>query len=144
MTLVKQDILTLKPGEILTKEGQPCSALYIVQEGQLKVYKTKGDKEIPVGLISSKEYIGEMAILLGRNYTTSVMALTEVKVICLEKSAIEKQLAQAPAWLVALTRGLVSRLDSANEILKRNGIEDEKMTQTIQAIESKFAHEEPE
>lgn len=136
MSAIKQDIIELAPGAVLAKEDQPCAALYIVKEGQLKAFKTKDGKEIPVGIINSGEYVGEMALLGGNTYTANVVALTKVKVIRLQKSAIEKQLELAPKWLIALTRGLVDRLNHANEVLKRNGISDEKMTSAIKAIES--------
>jgi CRP/FNR family cyclic AMP-dependent transcriptional regulator len=137
MSTLKQDQIEIKIGEYLTKEGQPCVALYIVKEGQLKVFKIKDGVEIPLGIISSGEYVGEMSLLTGSYYTTSVVALTPTKVIRIQKSAIEKQLEQSPKWLVALTRGLVERLHHANEVLKRNGIVDEKMNSAIHAIEAK-------
>ncbi|MCB0391351.1 MAG: cyclic nucleotide-binding domain-containing protein [Bdellovibrionales bacterium] len=142
MSVIKQEIIELKAGEILVKEDQPSSALYIIKEGQLEAYKEKDGKRIPLGLINSGEYVGEMSLLRNTSYTNSVVALTPVKAIRLQKTAIEKQLEQAPKWLVALTRGLVARLDLANDILKRNGIEDEKMSSAIKAIEEKNPIEE--
>lgn len=137
MSVIKQDVIHLKPGDLLVKEDQPSVALYIIKEGQLEAFKEKDGKRIPLGLINSGEYVGEMSLLSNNAYTNSVVALTPVKVIRLQKSAIEKQLEQAPGWLIALTRGLVDRLNHANEVLKRNGIEDEKMLSAIQAIEAK-------
>ncbi len=137
MTTIKQDILELKAGDTLASEDQPCKALYTVKEGPFKAFKVKNGKTIPVGLINSGEYVGEMSLLTNSNFTTSVVALTDAKVICLQKEAIEKQLEQAPSWLIALTRGLVHRLNATNELLKRNGIEDEAISSAIKAIEAK-------
>ena len=133
----KQDIVELKPGDLLIKEDQPSVALYIIKEGQLEAFKEKNGERIPLGIINSGEYVGEMSLLVNTSYTNSVVALTNVKAIRIQKSALEKQLEQAPKWFVALTRGLVDRLHHANEILRRNSIQDEKMTAAIKAIEQK-------
>ncbi len=122
------------PGDFVIREKAACTDLFIVKEGQLEVYKTKGDQKIPLGIISSGEYIGEAAILLGTPHLSNVVALTEVKVIKLPKAAIEAQLKQAPAWLVSLTKGLVEKLRHANDILRRNNLIDETMSSKINAI----------
>lgn len=135
MSVAKQEIVELNVGDLLVKEDQPGVALYIIKEGQLEAFKMRDGQNIPLGIISSGEYVGEMSLLSNSSYTSSVRALTPVKAIRLDKAAIEKQLEQAPKWFVALTRGLVDRLRHTNDILRRNGLEDEKISASIKAIE---------
>ena len=82
--------ISLAPGEYLIREKSGCDALYIIKEGQLGVYKTSptGEK-IPLALISSGQYVGETALLLGILNLSNVVALTPVKAVRLPRASIE-------------------------------------------------------
>ena len=133
------NIVSFLPGAFLIREKSTCEALYIIKEGQLEVYKTgpNGEK-VPLGLISSGEYVGETALLMNNSYSSNVVALTPVKAIKLSKTSIETQLKTAPPWLIALTKGLIERLHNQNEIMRRNGVVDEKLSTRLKTIEDKF------
>ncbi len=135
----QSNYIVLQPGEFMIREKTGCDALYIVQEGQLEVYRTghNGEK-IPLGIISSGQYVGETALLLKRLHASNVVALTPVKAIRLSKASIDAQLEKVPPWLVALTRGLIERLQNTNEMMRRNGIVDESLATRIGAVEDKF------
>lgn len=122
----------------MIREKMGCDALYIIKEGQLEVFRTSNDGEkIPLGLISSGQYVGETALLLGRTHSSNVVALTTVKAIRLPKEFVENQLKQVPPWLVALTKGLIERLQSCNEIMRKNGWVDENLATRLKAVEHK-------
>ena len=107
----QSNTITLQPGEFMIREKTVCDALYIVKEGQLEVFRTTPNGEkIPLGLISSGQYVGETALLSGRTHSSNVVALTPVKAIRLTKTAIEAQLEKVPGWLVALTKGKTKAL----------------------------------
>ncbi len=133
------NLISLLPGEFMIREKTRCEALYIVTEGQLEVYRTgAGGEKIPLGIIKSGQYVGENALLLGRPHSSNVVALTPVKAHRLTKDAIEAQMRTVPAWLLALTKGLIERLNSANELLRRNGLVDETLSGQVKAVEEKF------
>jgi CRP-like cAMP-binding protein len=135
-------VVSFEPGEFVIREKTGCSALYIIKEGQLEVYKTgpNGEK-IPIGMISSGQYVGEAALLLGIQNMSNVVALSPVKAVKLSRESIEAQLKAVPAWLIALTKGLIERMHSANELLRRNGWVDEALAGRLKAVEDKFKKE---
>ncbi len=134
--------ISLLPGEFLIREKTPAEALYIIKEGQLEVYKTGGDGErIPLAIISSGQYVGETAILLGTQNSSNVIALSPVKAVKLSKAAIDTQLKAVPSWLISLTKGLVERLHTANDLLRRNGWVDEALQTKLKAVEDKYKSE---
>lgn len=131
--------ISLLPGEFMIREKTGCEALFIIIEGQLEVYRTGGGGEkIPLGIIKSGQYVGETALLLGRPHSSNVVALTPVKAHRLTKEKIEQQMKGVPPWLIALTKGLIERLHSANELLRRNGMVDETLQSQVKAVEDKF------
>ncbi len=135
----QSNAITLQPGEFMIREKTGCDALYIVKEGQLEVFRTTptGEK-IPLGLVSSGQYVGETALLTGRSHSSNVVALTPVKAIRLTKASIEAQLEKVPTWLVALTKGLIERLNAQNDIMRKNGWVDESLSNRLKAVEDKF------
>jgi len=132
-------VVSFEPGEFLIREKTNSEALFIIKEGQLEVYKTgpNGEK-VPIGMISSGQYVGETALLLGTQNMSNVVALSPVKAVRLTRASIETQLKSVPTWLVALTKGLIERLHSANELIRRNSWVDETLAGRLKAVEDKF------
>ena len=125
-----------KAGDTIFTENQMSDGLYIIRKGQIEVFrKNKEGEKLPLAIVNSGSYLGELAVFAGRPHSSTAVALTEVEAIRLSKESIEAQLEQAPSWLVALTRGLVERLSTMNDVLKRNGLVDEKLSSAIQAAE---------
>lgn len=122
-------------GDYIIREGAHCDSLIVVKSGQIEIFKTgKNNTHITLGLVKSGEYLGEMSLITDRPHYANAVALT--KTICLKipNSVIEEHLRQLPSWLVALTRGLVYKLDKTNDVLRRNGIVDETLSTAVKAI----------
>ena len=134
----KVQTIEYMPGEYILREGAKCDALFVVKEGQIQIYRRNIHKnKIPVGLVKSGEYLGEMSLVTDRPHSANAVALTKVTCLKLTNEVLEEQLKQVPSWLVALTRGLVFKLNRTNEILKRNGIVDESLDTAVKAIKNK-------
>lgn len=135
----QSNTVSFNPGDYLIREKTNCEAIYIIKEGQLEVFRTGANGEkVPVGLISSGQYVGETALLLNKPYSSNVVALTPVKAIKLGRASMEAQLKQVPSWLLALTKGLIDRLQNQNEIMRKNGWVDENLASRLKTIEEKF------
>ncbi len=135
----QSNVVSFAPGDFIIREKTSCDALYIIKEGQLEVFKTGTNGErIPLGLISSGQYVGETALLLDCLHSSNVVALKPVKAVKLVKTSIEAQLKTVPSWLLALTKGLIERLHNQNDIMKRNGWVDENLASRLKTIEDKF------
>lgn len=134
--LVTQKVV-FKPGQVIIQEKTLGQAIFIIESGQVEVYRLNSEhSKIPLGLVGKGQYLGEMSLLKGGNHTASAVALTEVRAIQLSKEAIDEQLRLAPAWLVALTRGLVYRLMQMNNILTKHQIKDDLLVNAIESIEN--------
>ncbi len=127
--------IVYNPGDYILREGANCDALIIVKSGQIEISKTgKNNVKIPVGIVQSGQYLGEMALLSDRAHSANAIALTKTICIKVPNDAIEEHLKSMPSWLVALCRGLVDKLNKTNEVLKRNGIVDESLSTAVKAI----------
>ena len=52
----------INSGTLLFSENDDATAMYIVKEGKLKIYKDRSSWEIPLGFIEPGEMVGEMAL----------------------------------------------------------------------------------
>lgn len=124
-----------QPGDYIIREGAHCDNLIVIKSGQVEVFKVgKNNTHIPLGIVKSGEYLGEMSLITDRPHYANVVALTKTVCLKIPNSVIEEHLRQLPSWLVALTRGLVYKLDKTNDVLKRNGIVDETLSTAVKAI----------
>lgn len=127
------------PGEFVIREKTGCNEMFIITEGQLEVYRTgiNGEK-ITIGMISSGQYVGEDALLLGTVNLSSVVALSPVRALKLTRPSIELQLKTVPPWMLSLTKGLIERLHHVNEILRKNSWSDQALEVRAKAVKEKF------
>jgi CRP-like cAMP-binding protein len=124
-----------QPGDYIIREGAHCDALIVVKSGQIEIFKTaKNNTRVPVGIVKSGEYLGEMSLISDRPHSANAVALTKVTCLKIPNSVLEEHLRALPSWLMALARGLVYKLDKTNELLKRNGIVDETLSMAVKAI----------
>lgn len=127
--------LEYKQGDVILRAGADCDCLIIVKSGQIEIFKNgRNNLKIPVGIVQSGEYLGEMALISRRPHSANAVALTKTICIKIPSSVIEEHLKSLPSWLVALTRGLVDKLNKTNDVLKRNGIVDDTLSTAVKAI----------
>ena len=51
----------LPAGTVLFEEGQPCTGMYIIQKGRVRLYKKVGQKKVTIDLLGDGDFFGEMA-----------------------------------------------------------------------------------
>lgn len=138
MNMIKPPEEKFKAGDVIFSERNAASKMYILREGQVLISKSgKGGQNVPLAIVNSGSYLGEMAIFMDKPHSCTATAMSEVSAIVLSKESIDAQIKLAPVWLVTLAKGLIARLDRANDLLRRNGWVDERITDAISAAEQK-------
>ena len=116
----KSGIRTFKQGEILFKENDPAQSLYIIQKGQIRLYRPKGRGFVDLAILRSGEVIGEMAYFdektTRRSCSAEAMVTTEV--IEISFKAFEKTMAGLNPWFKTIINTLANRLRKTNEKVK--------------------------
>ncbi len=110
--------IKLAPNEILIREGEKSTAMYLVQTGQLVVTKKRGNDEITLGHIYSKELVGEISFLDKEPRSATVQAVTECELIEIPQDTFEKIFSTQPKWLEILYMTLAERLRKADARIK--------------------------
>lgn len=114
----KSGIRTLKAGEILFNEGEFAESLFIIQKGNIRLYKPKGKGFVELAVLRTGEVIGEMAYFdedgSGRKRSCSASAVTTVEVIEISFAAFGKTMQSLNPWFKTIINTLVTRLRKTN------------------------------
>jgi len=103
--------ITLKKDEVLFNKGEKGDALYILQEGYVKlVIKDKDGSEIVINQVGPGNVIGEMALIEGRPRSTGVVALIEAKLLKLSDKEFMDVLLKQPLLGLEISRLIARRL----------------------------------
>jgi CheY-like chemotaxis protein len=112
------NLLSLKPGDFLMKEGDLSTDLFFVKEGCLKIVKkSESGEEVLVTTIKAGEMIGEVGVLLHKRRTASAIATEESLVISIPKEKFESHFAAQPKWFKILFETVSNRLEDTTKLL---------------------------
>lgn len=118
----KSGMRTLKAGEVLFNEGEFAESLFIIQKGNIRLYKPKGKGFIELAVLRAGEVIGEMAYFdedgSGRKRSCSASAVTTVEVIEISFAAFGKTMQSLNPWFKTIINTLVTRLRKTNMRVK--------------------------
>lgn len=107
----------LKPGEILFNDGEKANSLFIIQKGQLRLFKPKGKGFVEIAVLRAGEVIGEMAFFDdagGGKRSCSASAIVSSDVIEISFTAFSKTMSGLNPWFKTIINTLASRLRSTN------------------------------
>jgi CRP/FNR family cyclic AMP-dependent transcriptional regulator len=117
----KSGMRRLKPGEILFNDGEKANSLFIIQNGQLRLFKPKGKGFVEIAVLRSGEVIGEMAYFDddgGGKRSCSASAMVSSEVIEISFTAFAKTMSGLNPWFKTIINTLAKRLRATNARVK--------------------------
>jgi CRP/FNR family transcriptional regulator len=73
-------------GEVVFTEGEPCSGLYVVQTGQIRIFKSSASgREQVLSIDGPGSSVAELPVFDGGNYPASVAALEDSTLLFVSK-----------------------------------------------------------
>lgn len=128
--------VSFKAGDILFKEGDATYHFYVIQEGEIEIYKTTADgKNVQLGTVGSGSSLGEFAMLDHMPRSATARALTDVSAAKVSEEAYQQLIEELPEWAVAVMRGMIDRIRATNDIIRKNGIGSAAVKRQIAAVE---------
>ncbi len=113
--MAQLEVVNLKSGEILFREGDPGEHMYIVMSGDLEILMAPNtDNELILNRVPQGEYIGEMSLVTGAPRTASVRAHGDVVLLSMSRTQLMDLLHQHPQMASTMVTVLSHRLDNTN------------------------------
>ena len=98
-------------GEIVFNEGEPCSGLYVVQSGQIRIFKTSiNGREQVLSIDGPGSSVAELPVFDGGNYPASVAAVGDATLLFVSKQDFQALCLSHPQVALKVLRVVGARL----------------------------------
>ncbi len=99
------------PGEIIFGEGDPCSGLYVVQSGNVRIFKSSaGGREQVLSIEGPSSSIAELPVFDGGNYPASAQAVSDSTLLFFSRQDFQALCLQHPEVALKVLRVVGGRL----------------------------------
>ena len=123
---IEKEVVTYLRDEVVFRQGDSSSCLYIIRSGQIKVVRESDGELSIIGLIGPKDFLGEGAVLTGGVRSAHAIVTEVTEAVKIEYSEIQKVLGTKPEWIKDLMAVLVGKLNNSSEIMAEHGVQLEE------------------
>lgn len=110
-------IVPFKRGEIVFRENEPGAEMYIIQSGQVEVYREIGGARRFARTLEKGDFFGEMSLLEGIPRTATAEVLEDAELIIINGSTFDQMIKSNIEIAVRMLRKLSMRLrETTNQL----------------------------
>jgi len=108
---------TYQDEEVIIREGDNGSEMYIIKKGAVRVTKRTDKGEISLATLSTGDFFGEMAIFDHTHRSATVCAVGETQVIIIHAGNFLYRIRQDPTFVFEVMHKMSKRIRRLNEQL---------------------------
>jgi CRP/FNR family transcriptional regulator len=98
-------------GELIFGEGEPCQGLYVVEAGNVRIFKTSASgREQVLSIDGAGSSIAELPVFDGGNYPASAQALSDATLLFVSKQEFQQMCLLHPQVALKVLRVVGARL----------------------------------
>lgn len=128
-------LLSIPPGGLIVKEGEPGEALYILIHGAARVTHHANGKRLNLALLGPGDYFGEWSVLTGAPRAATVTTLSNVHAIRLDREPLLYFIQKHPVIRDRIDQVAHNRYEKAT-ILGDRPDSEQAVNQSIEQIQS--------
>jgi CRP-like cAMP-binding protein len=117
--LVKDASSIYAPGDVIFRQGELGTEMFIIQEGEVDIVKHINGESHTLSHLEKGDFFGEMAVLESVPRTADAVAATEVRALAINGARFDEMLHKNPEVAVRIIRKYSKRLREANTLLER-------------------------
>lgn len=116
----KLELLSFQPGEIIVSEGEPGNSMFVLADGQVRVYaRDASGRHRLLRLLDEGEFFGEISLVTGSPRTATVVAATPCELLELSQDRLREVGARHPQVPIVIREFCDRRLASPEEVAVR-------------------------
>jgi CRP-like cAMP-binding protein len=113
-------------GEVLFREGEAGSELYVIQRGSVRLSKLVDDVATTLCDLGEGEFVGELAVVRSRPHAATATALSPVKCLVIDPPTLEAMVTGDEEIAVRFIQTLTERLAASYDLLAVVGRRDSR------------------
>jgi CRP/FNR family cyclic AMP-dependent transcriptional regulator len=110
-----------REGELIVRQGEMGSCMYVLQEGEVEVLFRDGDKEVCLAVLAEGDFFGEMGLFEQEVRSASVRALGDVRALTIDKRTFLRKVHEDPSLAFNILQRMSHRVRELNAALIRLG-----------------------
>ncbi len=107
---------------VIFVDGEVSDDLYVLESGEVKLFKENQGRLIPVAQLGENEFLGEVSIFTDQTRSTTAIATKDSVIVKLKVLDIKVALKAIPKWALQLMLTLGERLRHTTDILRDHKI----------------------
>lgn len=113
--LEKKGLREFEEGDVIFKEKDPGTSMFIIQTGEVEVSATKNNQKVVYAQLGKGAIFGEMALIDGNPRSATVTAMRKTRCIEMSRMLFQKNLEGLPKWMSSFFQIMAERLRDANK-----------------------------
>ncbi len=130
------DRVGYEPGAMVIEEGNQDSQAFLIQSGDVEIFRMHEGKERELAILGPGEIIGEMALICHGVRKASVRAKTQCSLIRISKPEFEERLEKCDNAVQAVFKMLVKRISQLNDMVSMEAPDADPVLEYIENIQN--------
>jgi len=97
-------------GDTIYREGDDPETVYLIESGEVEIYRARGDRTITVQIMTKGFFVGEIGLLERKPHPMSARARTDVSCVAIDRDAFEQEVGSVSPIIRAMMLNLVRKL----------------------------------
>jgi CRP-like cAMP-binding protein len=114
LTRLSERELSFADGLYLFREGDSGTEMFVIQQGEVRITKRAGDREIHLATLHRGDFLGEMALLEGLPRDADAQAVGETRVLSIGQGGLLMRIRRDPTFALELLNRLSGRVRELN------------------------------
>jgi len=102
-------------GVRIFKEGDEAKEAFIIEKGEVEVFRTEEGVRKTIAILGEGETLGEMALIKGADHSSSAVAHTKTRLAIISKRVMDEKLALCDPLIRSMLHRFTDRLHKSND-----------------------------
>jgi CRP/FNR family cyclic AMP-dependent transcriptional regulator len=113
----QHEIQTFKDGEIVVREGDQTSEMFVIRKGQIEILKHVAGHDVRLAVLDRGSFFGEMSLLEGLPRSATARAVGDTALLVLRPGSLLLQIRRDPTFAFELLQQMSGRIRELNDKL---------------------------
>ncbi|MBF8264232.1 MAG: hypothetical protein HW384_96 [Dehalococcoidia bacterium] len=104
-----------KEGENIVRQGEAGDCMYVIQAGKVEVVLERPDSNVRLAVLESGDIFGEMSLFSRTVRSATVRALTETRVLTVDKKGFLRRVHEDPSLSFRILQKMSERIRKLND-----------------------------
>jgi CRP/FNR family transcriptional regulator, cyclic AMP receptor protein len=101
-------------GEVICREGESSSEMFVIQAGRVRIFKTSHRGEVDLAMLEKGNFFGEMSVLESLPRDATAQSVGATRVLVMSSGALLVRLRRDPTFAFELLHRLSGRVRTLN------------------------------